>query len=135
MSEKIKTTMRRILEEVWSKGNLDALDEIYAADVVWHHPNFPDVKDIEAYKQLVVESRSLYPDLRIVIHEVISEGDTVAVRFAFEGTHTSGKFVITQGNVFSHLVDGKVVEEWGLSNQLGLLEQLGLLPPMEEDET
>jgi predicted ester cyclase len=140
MSEEIKATIRRLVEEAWHKGNLDVLDEVYDANFVFHRPPFPDIEGIEAYKQYVADFRKGFPDLRFTIDEIIVEGGTSATRYTTQGTHTgqsailrlppTGKQVTGPLVTVAHFVDGKVVEEWSYADFLGSLQQLGVIPPM-----
>ena len=139
-AEEVKATIRRILEEVWSKSNMEAMDELYAVDFVHHCPPFPDVEGREAYKKHAVKVRSAFPDGQITIDEIILEGDRCAVRLTWWGTNTgqgklipippTGRQVRVTECMVVHLVDGKAVEHWVYSDWLGLLQQLGVVSPL-----
>src|SRR3989304_3243380 len=58
MSEDLKTKFHRIVDEAWNKGNLDALDELHSADYIEHPAPFPDVEDLEAFRQMVAGTRN-----------------------------------------------------------------------------
>ena len=142
MSEELKASVRQLVDEAWNKGNLDALDEAYAADFVQHPPPFPDIVGLEAFKQSIANTRSVYSDIQLTIDEIIIEGDTIATRWTWQGTHTgqsptlpippTGKRVINTGVSVVHTVDGKAVEEWSYGDSLGLFQQLGVVPPIGE---
>ena len=145
--EKLKTNIRRVLDETWNKGNLEVLDELYATDIVRHLSPFPDLKGIEAYRERIKGIRDIYPDHLMKIDEIIVKGNTVAVRFTWQGTHTgqsltipsispTGKQVRVTGCYILHLLNNKVIEEWIYEDMLGLREQLGykLVPPEKQDE-
>ena len=140
MSENIKTKFRRVVDEAWNKGNLDALDELHTADYVEHRPPFPDVVGLDAFKQTVAGAKITCPDFHITIDELILEGDKLAVRFSWTGTHSgqsqnfpippTGKQLIVTGSHILHLEGDKLIEGWQFTDNLGLLQQLGLVPQM-----
>ena len=81
MSEENKAIVRRQEEELFTQGNLDAADEVYAPDYVGHDPsNLEDIQGLEAAKQAAADYRKAFPDLRVSVEDVIAEGDKVAVR-------------------------------------------------------
>lgn len=138
--EELKTKIRWAGEEAWLKGNVDALDEVYAADYVWHRPPLPDLKGLEAAKQSVAGTRQGYSDIQTTYEEWISEGDSIAYRWTWQAKHTgqsptlpippTGKQVILKGCTVVHIVDGKVIEEFEYADYLGFLQQLGVVPPL-----
>ncbi len=81
--------------------------------------------------------RAAFPDLNITIDDQVSEGDKVVTRYTFRGTHKgdlmgiapTGKQVTTIGISIERFVDGKVVERWEVFDQLGMMTQLGVVPP------
>jgi len=127
-------------EEAWSKGNVDAFDEVYAADIVWHQPPFPDVSGLEVAKQGIAGMRLAYSNIQIAFAEWIAEGDVIACRLTIRMKHTgvsptlpippTGKEVTLEGCVVYHIKDGKVVEVWEYSDYLGFLQQLGVVPAL-----
>ncbi|MCJ7582556.1 MAG: ester cyclase [Candidatus Aminicenantes bacterium] len=144
--EELKAKVRQEIDEAWNNGSLDVLDEFYSADFVYHVPPQPDIVGLEAYKQFIIENRIAYPDLKLTIKEIIVEGDTLAMRWTYEGTQdgpsptlgipATGKHVTFSGCVVGHQVDGKIVETWNYVDWLGLLTQLGftITPPTFPEE-
>jgi steroid delta-isomerase-like uncharacterized protein len=138
--EAMKGKIRWSGEQAWLKGNLDALDEVYAPDYVWHRPPFPDLVGLDGVKASMTDMRSAYSELRISDVEMVGEGDTIAYRYTWQGKHTgqspslpippTGKEVILVGCIVVHVVDGKIVEEFEYSDYLGFLQQLGVVPPL-----
>src|SRR5207247_13133 len=86
MSEKLEAIARRAIEEVWNKGQLDAIAELFATDYVNNDP-LNQTKGLEAYKTFVKKYRVAFPDCRLDIDELISSGDKVVVRWRYSGTH------------------------------------------------
>jgi len=130
--EKNKATVRRFIEE-WNKRNLAALDELMAAD--YFDPSL-QVRDLEAYKQLLTMVLKGFPDWHETIEDIIAEGDKVWVRYTATGTHAgefrglapTGKKFTETGVLIWRIVDGKIVEkESGVYDQLDFLKQLGVI--------
>jgi len=138
MSEELKAISRRLIEEVWNKGDLDVVDELIASDYVFHDPAAPEVRGPEGLKQLVSMYRTAYPDLHFTIEDQIAEGDKVANRWTATGTHqgelmgipATGEQVTTTGISITRYEAGKAVAEWANWDTLGMLQQLGVIPPM-----
>jgi predicted ester cyclase len=135
--EENKTIVRRQEEELFTQGNLDAADEIYAPNYVGHDPSNPeDIRGLEAAKQAAADYRNAFPDLQVTTEELIAEGDKVAARVRFRGTHQgelegiapTGRRVESTGTVISRIEGGKIAEDWANFDDLGLMEQLGLVP-------
>jgi steroid delta-isomerase-like uncharacterized protein len=141
MSEENKAIVRREHEEIWnSQGNLDAADEIYAPDYIGHDPTLPeDIRGVEAAREFAAMYRSAFPDLEFIIEDQIAEGDKVATRLTVRGTHQgelegiapTGNEVEIKGIVFSRIAEGKIAEDWGVFDILGLMQQIGAIPPPE----
>ena len=127
-----KAIIRRIFEECFNQGNLSLCNEVASPRLVGPHGAGPE--GLRATIQFV---RGQFGSPRFTIEDIIAEGDTVAVRWSMSGTHSgplfgttpSGKPLVNRANVFYRFEDGKVVQTWLQSDQVGLLEQLGALPP------
>jgi steroid delta-isomerase-like uncharacterized protein len=128
------------LVELWNTGDLSIADEIFAADFVNHDPNCPKVTDFENYKAWVVENRTAFPDFHTEVQDMIAEGDKAASRWTVTGTHKgefsgippTGVQVTVTGMNIHRLVDGKIVEAWWSYDMLGMMQQLGVIPPMPD---
>lgn len=139
-TEELKVKVRRAIDEAFNKGNLNAMDEIVTEGIIYHRPPNPDIKGLEAFKQMIAGIRKAYSDFNFKIDELIMEGDTSALRWSLQGTHTgqstsmpippTGKRVAISGLIMIHTVNGKSVEEWEYLDMLGLMQQLGVVPPM-----
>jgi steroid delta-isomerase-like uncharacterized protein len=133
MSEENKALARRSWE---AANNPDTIDEVYAADLVWHEPD-QDIRGYEQAKQFVSTFFTAFPDLNATVEDVIAEGDKVVTRWTIRGTHQgeieefgppTGKQAELQGISIHRIADGKIVEEWNRYDNLSLLQQLGLAP-------
>lgn len=136
MPEDLKATIRRVFEAAYNNGHLEAYEEIYHPDFLRHRPPLPDIHGLAAYQESITSLRATYPDLHLTVHEIIVEGDSHAIRWTMEGTHTgqggsyppSGNRVTFTGITISHRRDGKIFEEWANIDNLGVLQQMGVLP-------
>lgn len=138
MSAQNKQIARRTFEEIWNRGDLDAVDELIAGDFIGHSP--PDeTHGPEGIKQFVSAMRSAFPDLHFTIEDQIAEGDRVATLWKAGGTHQgefegvppTGKQASVQGMTIDRIANGKVVEGWTNWDALGLLQKLGAIPAPE----
>ncbi len=129
-----KAVAPRFFDEVVSNGRLDVIDEICGPDYRLHATlSGPDAVDRETITELVRSFRASFPDARIRIEELIGEGELVAARMVEEGTHTgvfrgippTGRHVRYGSMTFLRVVDGQIVDHWGLLDMTSLLQQLG----------
>lgn len=131
--------VRRLLDEVWGKGNLDVTHELLTEDFVRHGPDVEggQITSREAFKGLVTAYRDGIPDLDVPIMEIFEFGDRVLVTWGVTGTMTgpalgqqpTGKKLNITGQHMLRFADGKIVEEWVAYDALGLVQQLGLQLP------
>ena len=134
-AEENKRIVRRIRDEVEEQEDFDAIDEIFAEDVVMHTP-MGEFRGPEAIKEMYEQERGAFPDSTETIHEFIAEGDIVAMRLTERGTHGSefmgieptGRAFEIQTMAFFRLKDGKIAEWWMQPDTLGIMQQLGVNP-------
>lgn len=135
MSEENKAIVRRWVE-AFNEGNLDAVDELVTDSYVRHDPNAPEVRGPEEEKRLIVMYRSAFPDLHFTVEDMVSEGDTVAMRVGIRATHRgellgippTEKQLVFTAMEFYHLADGKIDEQWVNVDTLGMMQQIGAIP-------
>jgi len=126
--------------ELWNTGDLALADEIYATDFVNHDPSAPNVRDLESYKGYIVAVRTGLPDFHVTIEDMVAEGDKVASRWTARGTHQgeffgispTGKQATWTGIAIYRFSGGKIVEAWWSKDVLGLMQQLGVIPPPKQ---
>ena len=129
--EENKAIVRRFTEE-FNKGNLDVLDEVFAADCARVGAS-AEHQGSKAFKRALARFRTAFPDLQMTNEDMVAEGDKVWVRWSGLGTHQgefggvapTGKQVTMLGVRTYRFSGGKVVEHWGLANDLGVMRQLG----------
>lgn len=126
----------RYFEQVWSEGRLDELDELLAPDYINHTPSTPNPPaGPGGLKPIVAAFRTAFPDLHFTILDVVAEDERVAVRVRMEGTHDGPLFGIapTHRRVrveqinLERFRDGRIVEHWRVTDELGLMKQLGVV--------
>ncbi len=137
-TESNKAVARRFLEEVFGQGKLAVADEIVAPDHVDRGPGaLPGLPPgPEGSKMIVTVYRNAFPDIQFTIDEQIAEGDKVVTRWTGFGTHKgglagfppTGKSATVTGIGVDRIVNGKIVESWGVFDQFGMLQQLGVIP-------
>jgi len=136
-TEENKAVLRRN-EEVFNKGNLAVADETIATNYILHGPGGQEFKGPEGFKQMVTMYRTAFPDLHVTIGNMVAEGDNVAHRLILRGTHKgdlmgiapTGKQVTLSAITISRFAGGKEVEAWTNSDQLDMMQQLGIATPM-----
>jgi steroid delta-isomerase-like uncharacterized protein len=136
-TEQNKEVFRRLMEEVFSQGKLELIDELIAPDWVNIDPSLPEeLHGREGARQLVTMWREGFPNFVIRIEDMIAEGDKVAARFAFDATHTgeflgippTGKRVHGTGTGIFRFVDGQDAQHNVNFDALGVLQQIGVIP-------
>ena len=134
--EENKTTVCRFYDEVFNKGNLDVVDDIFSPDYVIGDLPPDKSPSREGIKQTALMYRNAFPDLHFTIHDTIAEEDKVAVRFVATGTHkglfsgiepTNNQVEIKCISMY-RFKDGKIVEGWARRDDLGTFQQLGVIP-------
>jgi predicted ester cyclase len=116
-------TARRALEEVCSGRDPDGLALVYHPDFV-DHVNALEYRGHEGARQSVALYKELFPDLRFVVEDQVTEDERVASRWTLHGTHR-GRPVRLTGIVISRFEDGRIVEDHAASDTMELVRQLG----------
>jgi steroid delta-isomerase-like uncharacterized protein len=141
-AEDNKALIRRFVEEVQSGDNIDLVDEICSPEFVNHSapPRIP--ADREGIKIVTAMFRRAFPDSYFTVEDMVAEGDKVATRKTFHGTH-GGEFMgippsgrgVSMGLIdIVRISDGRVVEHWSMGDTLGMMQQLGVIPSGEPSE-
>ena len=136
MSEQNKAIVRRLYDEAVGQGKFDVIDELVDPNVV-EHEEFPGSSPgREGVKELFAMFRGAFPDLEFVAEDMIAEGDKVAARITVRGTHKgpfldiapTGKQVSVSAIDIFRFANGKIVEHWGVMDQMSMMQQLGAIP-------
>jgi steroid delta-isomerase-like uncharacterized protein len=142
-AEEIKAVARRFLDEVFTNKNLAAIEDVIAPDYVFHLGS-TTIRGRDGLRQLCAGVLAAFPDMQVSVDLMLAEGDLVAGRYTFRGTHRgefvmpghrfppSGTRVMLTATTISRIADGKIAEDWEDQDLFGLLQQLGVtiaLPP------
>jgi len=138
MSEENKALIRRWFEEVWNKKNAAAIDEMFAADGIAHGLGDDakvSMKGPADFKPFHAIFCGAFPDIQVVVEDVIAEGDKVAARCSVRGKHTGDNLGVAASNAavdFSGMVivrikDGKIVEAWNNFDFQRMNQQIGIV--------
>jgi steroid delta-isomerase-like uncharacterized protein len=138
VAEENKALADRFHMDVFQEENLDVADEILSPDFVWHGAFSPgeDQRGPEGTKQVASAVIGAFPDRRITHEDIIAEGDKVLIRWSMSGTHqgelmgipATGRRVTVRGFDLFRIEGGKIVEMWQEADQLGMMQQLGVIP-------
>lgn len=134
-TEKNKVLAERIIDEIFNQGDRSHVDELFAPEIVIHDTD-KELRGKEQVQQGIEKLRAAFPDLHYEVLDRIAEGDKVVVRFRGQGTQMgdfrgvppTGKKMAYTGIVIMRFVDGQVIEYWGVSDALGIFQQLGVIP-------
>ena len=116
-TEENKAAQRRIIDELINAKNLDLADDLFSEG----HTLYPESSGVgrgpEGMKQAFAGLHEEFPDIRVEIEDILAEGDMVAVRLTFRGTHApTGEKAAWPETVFARFSDGKAVESWELTD-------------------
>ena len=136
MSEQNKDAVRRLIEDHWNGKNAAHVAELFTDDATLHTPDGV-LKGLQGAAVLLHAYATAFPDFHMTIHDMIAEGDQVAVRWTLAGTHrgpllnipaTGRQFNVPNGIGIFRLNGGKVAEGYFAWNKFELLQQLGVIP-------
>lgn len=134
-----KAVVKRYFDEVWNEGKLATIDELYALGFVGHDPFARrEVQGTEGRKQYVAMFRAAFPDLHFTVEAQIGEEDLVVTRWSVRGTFTgpfmgikpTGKPGVVTGVTIDRFAEGKFVESWIHRDDLGMLQNMGVVPEL-----
>ena len=138
-SEQNKQIVRQayqVVTEGLRSRELDRLDEFVARDVEDHNPDPGQEQGLEGLKRWFLQIGDAFPDLRVDVQDLLAEGEKVAARVIFRGTHSgdfqgmpaTGKQIDLEVIEILRIENGKIRERWGQSDKLGMMQQLGAIP-------
>ena len=122
----------------WNGHDAEKAGEVYAEDYVGVDPNGTHAGSFEQIKQAAAAVFAAFPDLSLVADDIIVEGDKAVKRWTVRGTHTAewqgipatGKEIVMTGTNVFRIANGKIVECWAQGDALGMMQQLGVIPPL-----
>jgi steroid delta-isomerase-like uncharacterized protein len=135
--ENNKAIIQQMYTELFNQGNLSLAEKLFAADYIDHEapPGQPN-RGPEGTRQVVMMLHDAFPDVSFQVEELIAEGESVAARVTWTGTHQgnylgiapTGRAVQQKQMRILRLRNGQLVENQGVRDDLGLMQQLGALP-------
>jgi predicted ester cyclase len=134
--EENKNAIHRLLEAL-SKGSMDTLDELMIADLILHGDDLlPFGRGRESVKTLITAFRTAFPDATFTVERIFAEQDKVVSYVTVSGTHKgewlgaapTGEEITWTASSVTRFNEGKIVELWGIEDELGMRQQLGLVP-------
>lgn len=136
MSEANEQLAYRFHMDIFQEGKLDAADEILTDDFYWHGGFAPPEPGPGGVKEVATSVIGAFPDRKITHHETVAQGDKVLIRWSMTGTHdgelmgipATGKPMTITGFDSFRIANGKIAEMWQEADQLGMIQQLGVLP-------
>ena len=136
MSEANKALFQRFIDDMINKKNVAVMDELLDANYIEHNPAPDQEPGAEGMKKLMTMFFAAFPDLHAHVDFMVAEGDIVAGRLTTTGTHqadfmgiaATGKKVNFTETHIVRIANGKAVEHWGNSDDLGMMQQLRVIP-------
>ncbi len=136
MSQQENIAAQQKFGEAVNSGNLNLLRDIVAPDAVDHDPAPNQGLGPEGFIAYFTELRTAFPDLKIAVDHMVADDDNVAFAYTVTGTHDgpllgftpTGRKISARGMQITRFENGKQVERWGSSDQLGIMQQIGAVP-------
>jgi steroid delta-isomerase-like uncharacterized protein len=133
MYKEPESDIGRKVEQFWNNGNPALINQLFAPNYQHHDPHNPEVYDLETYTRWLTALRAAFPDLRMHIDDIITEGNKVVLRWTIRGTHTgeymgllpTGQKMTLSGINVYYVADGKITEAWFNYDSVGMMGQLG----------
>ena len=130
------TAIVRAWFQTFNDHDREAEQQARTDDFVAHIPGSPGPLDGAGWEMFISIFLGGFPDMRLDVEDTVAQGDQVAVRWTFHGTHTgaflgiepTGKRVTMSAIEINRVEDGKIAEHWVELDQLGILQQLGAVP-------
>jgi steroid delta-isomerase-like uncharacterized protein len=138
MSMDTKAIVRRLYEDVWNKRKLEIVSTLFSPSHALRDNNSSGSSvGPEAYKAVVANYLSAFPDLRFLVEDTVAEKDKLVASWTISGTHAgefmgvrpTNKKVSVEGITIHYLANGKIIDSYVSWDALGLMRQLGAIPP------
>lgn len=135
--ETMKALYQRMVDEVVNQGKFEVVDELFDPSYVDHSAPPGAPPGLEGVKAVFGMFRAGFPDVHFTVDDMVADGDVVATLVHGEGTNTGPFMGMPPSNQharwrsvgFFRVTDDKIVEHWGIPDLLGLLIQIGVIPP------
>jgi steroid delta-isomerase-like uncharacterized protein len=135
MSSDSNKALVREYVNTWNSGKVGELPQFWASDMI-HHTRTQD-QTLPEVQRVITEFMSAFPDLHFDIEDIFGEGDRVVTRMTANATHhgsflghpPTGKKINCSVIGIARIADGKIIEHWGVTDELAMMAQIGMLPP------
>lgn len=140
MTDSHEEALKQLYRDVWNGANPDTANELVHDRYYIHDREIAEqLQGPELYKALARKTREIFPDMRFTINDIVIDDDEIALRWTMTGTHEgpmsgldpTGKHVEMAAIEINRFENGKLIETWTQSDQIGLLEQLNAFPASE----
>lgn len=136
MSAENKAVVRRFFH-LFNQGDFETIgQELLSPEIVVHFPGMPGPLNLEGFRQVGLMFRSAFPDIQDTVEDQLADGDKVVTRITSRGTHqgelmgipATGQQITITAIAIDRIGDNRIVERWANFDQLGMLQQLGVIP-------
>lgn len=136
MSQQDNIAATQRLGEAVNSGNLEILREVFAPTAIDRDPASDQSPGAEGFIQFFTGFRAAFPDLNVSVEQLVADENNVAIAYTITGTHqgdflgipATGRQIKARGMQIARFENGQIVERWGSSDQLGILQQIGINP-------
>jgi len=136
MSQQDNIKTQQTMGDAINSGTLEVLRDVMATNVVDHDPAPDQGAGPDGFIQFFTTFRTAFPDLKVAVDHMVADADNVAIAYTVTGTHrgdfngvaATGERIEVRGMQIARFENGKIVERWGSSDELGILKQLGVSP-------
>jgi steroid delta-isomerase-like uncharacterized protein len=134
MSKEVNLATLTKFAEAVNTGNFDLFKEAVSIENIDHDPARGQVPGPEGYRAFFTGLRGAFPDLAVALETLVADEESIAIAYTLSGTQNgtfmgiapTGRRMKIRGMQISKFKDGKMVERWGSSDELGMLQQLGV---------
>lgn len=124
-------------DEIANKGNLQMFDSTFASTIIYDNVA-THLQGVDAVRKYFSEYVTGFSNRDFKVLEIYGQGDHVIKRWSFTGTHTgdfagikpTGKRITVEGVTIAKMLNGKIIEERDYADDLGLMQKLGVIPPL-----
>ncbi len=136
MARQDNITAQERMGKAIASGDLDVFDEIMAPDVVDHDPAPDQGPGPDGFKGFFTTMRTAFPDLQVEVDHMVADDENVAIAYRVVGTHQgefqgvepTGERIEVRGMQIGRFANGQIVERWGSSDELGIMQEIGASP-------
>ena len=138
IEETNKEFIQAYTDDFWNTHNIAAFEKYFTTDLIVHFA--AGDQNTEQYKGICQAYFTSFPDLQITTDDLVAEGNKVTKVWTANSTHqeefmgipATGNIIVVKGIEVFRIADGKIAEIWASMDNLGMMQQLGVIPPMEQ---